>query len=193
MTKYALTLLLLFFGIISVGTSTIFIFANAVQTNNCTDISFCWAHVYDPNRLEKQQKQTFITVTGTVHDDPKSEPDGDTHFVLALDPSFAYLSKQINCQKTSTTGFDDVALVQAQGQGQIQPTPCNLIIVEIICHNPIDSAKFPNPAKACGNYHSSEIMTPKYNQYLSVSGSYVFDKDHGDWAEIHPVFKIDVK
>ena len=36
-------------------------------------------------------------------------------------------------------------------------------------------------------------MTPKYGQYLSVSGSYVFDKDHHDWAEIHPVFKIDVK
>ena len=94
-------------------------------------------------------------------------------FLRILDPTFAHLSKPINCKK-HTTGFEDVALVQGQGQ---QTSNCNKIIVEIICHNSIDSKKFPKPAAACGNYHSSEITTPKYGQHLRVSGSYVFDHD----------------
>jgi len=35
-------------------------------------------------------------------------------------------------------------------------------------------------------------MTPKYGQHLRVSGIYVYDHDHGDWAEIHPIFKMEL-
>ncbi len=70
-----------------------------------------------------------ICQIGTVHDDLKNEHDGDTHFVLTLDSPFAHLSKPINCQKTSTTCFEDVAL------GSAQQSSYNLIIVEIIWHN----------------------------------------------------------
>jgi hypothetical protein len=188
MNNYFYTLLVMFMSITSISGLLTFAhyFANAQKATNCTDIIFCWNHVYDPNRLLKQQ--TFITVTGNVSDNPISEPDGDTHFVLTLDPTFAHLSKPINCEKHAT-GFEDVALVQGQAQ---QTTQCNKIVVEIICHNSIDSTKKPKPAQACGNYHSSEIMTPKYGQHLRVSGSYVLDHDHGDWAEIHPVFKTEL-
>lgn len=161
-------------------------FVNAQKATNCSNITFCWNHVYDPSRLVKQQ--TFITVTGNVNDNPISKPDGDTHFVLALDPAFAHLSKPINCQRHAT-GFEDVVFVQDQAQ---QTTKCNQIIVEIICHGPIDSTKYPKTASTCGNYHSSEILTPKYGQHLRVSGSYVLDHDHGDWPEIHPVFKTEL-
>jgi hypothetical protein len=188
MNKYFHTLLFVFVGITSISGLLTFAhyLATAQTATNCTDITFCWNHVYDPNRLLKQQ--TFVTVTGNVTDDPISEPDGDTHFVITLDPTFAHLSKPINCEKHAT-GFEDAALVQGQGQ---QTSNCNKIIVEIICHNSIDSKKFPKPAAACGSYHSSEIMTPKYGQHLRVSGSYVFDHDHNDWAEIHPVFKLEL-
>ena len=119
MNNYFYTLLFVFISITSISGLLTFAhyLANAQTATNCTDIAFCWNHVYDPNRLLKQQ--TFITVTGNVTDNPISEPDGDTHFVLTLDPTFAPLSKPINCEKHAT-GFEDVVLVQGQSTTNTQ-------------------------------------------------------------------------
>ena len=81
MNKYFHTLLLVLVGITSISGLLTFAhyFATAQTATNCRYITFCWNHVYDPNRLLEQQ--TFVTVTGNVTDNPISEPDGDTHFV----------------------------------------------------------------------------------------------------------------
>ena len=82
-------------------------------------VDFLWTHVYSPSRLKVQKD--CITVTGVVNDNPSHEKDGDTHFVIRLDANQPNLSQPTNCQPTSSG--------------------CNYLIVEIICHNPIDSSR----------------------------------------------------
>jgi hypothetical protein len=135
----------------------------------CSNIDYLWTHTYDPNRLAV--KQSCATVTGTVYDNPRHEPDGDTHFILSLDPKQPPLSQPNNC---------------------IPSTPkCNLLIVEIICHNSIDQVHYPKAATACSNYKSG-ISDPYYNEHVSVSGRSVLDTDHGSWGEIHPASDIHI-
>lgn len=115
-----------------------------------------YTHVYDSGRLEVHAK--CITITGTVEDDPRHEPDGDTHFILTLDPAYVHLSRDNNC-KPATHG-------------------CNLLIVEVICHNPIDKISYPKAEEKCGTY-KSPVTDPKYGEHVSVTGRYVLDTDHG--------------
>jgi len=64
-----------------------------------------WARLYDPSRLALQQH--CVTVKETVYDNPKHEPDGNTHFIIALDPEDAHYSKPSNCASLATTkGFN---------------------------------------------------------------------------------------
>ncbi len=72
------------------------------QTDPCSNtvtlarIDSLWSHVYDSKRLAVQKP--CITVTGTVEDDPRHEPDGDTHFILTLDPAPTGYSRDNNCK-----------------------------------------------------------------------------------------------
>lgn len=104
--------------------------SNPVTLNR---IDSLWLHVYDSKRLAV--KTPCITVTGTVEDDPRHEPDGDTHFILTLDSKFTGYSRDNNC-KPATHG-------------------CNLLIVELICHNPIAQSYQKNAGVACGTYKSA--------------------------------------
>jgi hypothetical protein len=42
---------------------------------------------------------------------------------------------------------------------------------------------------ACKNFHQN-IYIPPVDTHVQVTGSYVLDKEHGKWAEIHPVTSI---
>lgn len=144
------------------------------QTDPCSNtvtlarIDSLWSHVYDSKRLAVQKP--CITVTGTVEDDPRHEPDGDTHFILTLDPAATGYSRDNNC-KPAKHG-------------------CNLLIVELICHNRIDWSYQKNAGVACGIY-KSQITDPKYGEHVSVTGRYVYDTDNGSWGEIHPASDVD--
>lgn len=125
-----------------------------------------WSHVYDSKRLAVQKP--CITVTGTVEDNPRHEPDGDTHFILTLDPKYTGYSHN-NCKST------------APG--------CNYLIVELICHNPI-AQSYHNTAEVAGGKYQSGIKDPTYGEHVSVTGRYVYDTDNGSWGEIHPASDV---
>lgn len=59
------------------------------------------------------------------------------------------------------------------------------LVVEIICeHNPEDAGS----AAACSGL-TSQVLIPRVNDYIRVTGSYVTDREYG-WNEIHPVTRI---
>lgn len=59
------------------------------------------------------------------------------------------------------------------------------LVVEIICeHNPEDAGS----AAACAGL-TSQVMIPRVDDYIRVTGSYVTDREYG-WNEIHPVTRI---
>jgi len=62
------------------------------------------------------------------------------------------------------------------------------LVVEIICVGSITQA---DAVSACQNY-SNNIPVPNVGQRITVSGPYVLDTDHYDWAEIHPVYSLTV-
>ncbi|HYA84463.1 MAG TPA: hypothetical protein VEH06_13605 [Candidatus Bathyarchaeia archaeon] len=139
------------------------------STTTTARIDSLWLHVYDSGRLKQMPIGNCVTVTGTVEDDPRHEPDGDTHFILTLDPKFTGYSRDNNCKPA------------AHG--------CNLLIVELICHNPIAQSYQKNARVACGTYKSG-ITDPKYNEHVSVTGRYVYDTDNQSWGEIHPASDV---
>ena len=42
---------------------------------------------------------------------------------------------------------------------------------------------------ACQDFHQN-IEVPPVGTHVELTGSYVLDKEHGNWAEIHPVTSI---
>ena len=42
---------------------------------------------------------------------------------------------------------------------------------------------------ACQNFHQG-IDIPPVGSHIQVTGSYVLDKEHSEWAEIHPITTI---
>ena len=42
---------------------------------------------------------------------------------------------------------------------------------------------------ACQNY-TNNITIPTINDHITVTGSYVLDTDHHNWAEIHPAYTL---
>jgi hypothetical protein len=42
---------------------------------------------------------------------------------------------------------------------------------------------------ACQDFHQN-IVIPPIGSHVNITGSYVLDKEHGNWAEIHPVTSI---
>jgi hypothetical protein len=62
------------------------------------------------------------------------------------------------------------------------------LVVEIICVGQITQT---DAVSACQNY-SNNIPVPNVGQRITVSGPYVLDTDHYNWAEIHPVYSLTV-
>jgi hypothetical protein len=60
------------------------------------------------------------------------------------------------------------------------------IVVEPICQHSITQT---DVIPACSNFHQN-INIPEVGSHVNVTGSYVLDKEHNGWAEIHPVTSI---
>jgi len=119
-----------------------------------------WNHVYNPSRL--QIVDSCITITGTI-DSIRAEKDGDLHIRLAVDSQYSHLINQAN--KDNQFGG---------------------LVLEPICVREVTQA---SAIAACQNFRQS-IDIPLVGTHVKVTGSYVLDHEHNDWAEIHPITSI---
>jgi hypothetical protein len=119
-----------------------------------------WDHVYNPSRL--QVIDSCKTVTGII-DSIRTEADGDFHIRLKLDSQFSNLINSANIK------------------GQHGD-----MVVEPICINPVTQA---DAISSCQNFRQN-IGIPPVGSHVEITGSYVLDRQHGGWAEIHPVTSI---
>ena len=101
-------------------------------------------------------------VTGIVKELGENE-DGDTHLLLKLDPGQEDLLTKRNIKKKDGN-----------------------LVAEVVCANKITDKK---AVEACRGF-SNSIALPAVGDHVRVTGSYVLDS-HNDWAEIHPVSKIE--
>jgi hypothetical protein len=130
-----------------------------------------WKHVYRPSRL--LVKQDCVTVTGTIvdatahlsyheADGVRHEGDGDTHGWLKVDPPFA-------------------ALINA---GNVSYEEGNLVF-ELVCHYTVTQ---PDAQSACAGF--ADHTTIPVGAHVAMTGTFVQDKNHKKWNEIHPVSRI---
>lgn len=130
------------------------------HTSNCSDPDSISSHVYSPDRLTVVQ--SCITASGIV-ENLLEEADGDYHLRLALDDRYSNLTNSANDQYQ----YGD-------------------LVVEIICALPITQQ---DAVTACQGY-TNNITIPNVNENITVTGPYVLDTNHYDWAEIHPVYTL---
>jgi hypothetical protein len=133
------------------------------NTSQCSDPDSISSHIYNPQRLD--MIKSCITASGVV-DDVRQEADGDYHIILAPDPAYSNLTNSGN-QQHVTNGD---------------------LVVEIICALPVTQ---PDAVSACQNY-SNAITIPSINDHITVTGPYVLDTQHYNWAEIHPVYTLTI-
>jgi hypothetical protein len=119
-----------------------------------------WDHVYHPSRL--QVIASCKSVLGII-ESKRVEKDGDYHIRVKLDSPFSNLINSANIKNQ----FGD-------------------LVVELICVNRVTQA---DAISACQNFHQN-ISIPPIGSHVNIMGSYVLDKEHGNWAEIHPVTSI---
>jgi hypothetical protein len=119
-----------------------------------------WKHVYNPSRL--QVVAPCKSVLGII-ESKRVERDGDYHIRVKLDSQFSNLINSANIKNQ----FGD-------------------LVVEPICVNRVTQT---DAISACQNFHQN-ISIPPTGAHVNITGSYVLDKEHGMWAEIHPVTSI---
>ena len=115
------------------------------------------------NPYRLQVIKSCITVSGVV-DNVIQEADGDYHLRLALDSQYSNLTNAGNQHQ-----YGD-------------------LVVEIICALPITQS---DAVSACQNY-TNNITIPSINDHIIVTGPYVLDTNHYNWAEIHPVYTLTI-
>ena len=131
-----------------------------------------WKHVYHPTRLIV--RNDCVTVTGTIvdatadqshhqQDGVRHEGDGDTHGWIKVDAQFSDL---INAGNTS----------DEEGN----------LVFELVCHYTVkqDDAKAP-----CQGF-TDHTKIPPVGSHVAVRGTFVTEKNHAKWNEIHPVSSI---
>src|SRR5256712_9257666 len=133
---------------------------NVGSTSSCSDPASISSHVYHPYRL--QIVKSCITASGTV-DRVIEEADGDVHVRTILDQAYVNLTNSANDQYQ----YGD-------------------LVVEIICVNPPSQM---DAIPACQDY-TNQIPDPSAGQHITITGPYVLDTDHYNWAEIHPVYSL---
>jgi hypothetical protein len=134
--------------------------SSSVPTSSDQCDQSLWDHVYNPTRL--QVVDYCKTVSGTI-ESIRTERDGDFHVRVKLDPEFSDMINSANIQGQ----FGD-------------------LVVEPICVNPVTQ---PSAISACQDFHQN-IEVPPVGSHVEITGSYVLDNEHGNWAEIHPVTSI---
>jgi len=136
------------------------VISSAVSASSNQCDQSLWKHVYNPNRL--QVVNPCKSATGVI-ESKRVEKDGDYHIRVKLDPQFSRLINSANIQNQ----FGD-------------------LVVEPICVNKVTQA---DAISACQNFHQN-ISIPPIGSHVKITGAYVLDKEHGNWAEIHPVTSI---
>jgi len=131
-------------------------------STSCSDPANISDHIYNPYRLDVIK--SCITASGVV-DNVLEEADGDYHVRLILDPQYSNLTNNANDQYQ----YGD-------------------LIVEIICALPITQQ---DAVSACQGY-TNNITIPSIDQHITVTGPYVLDTEHYNWAEIHPVYTLTI-
>jgi hypothetical protein len=117
-------------------------------------------HVYHAYRLHLIDP--CKTVSGTIVA-IRSEADGDYHVLLALDSQYSSLLRSAN---------------YSGEHGDL--------VLEPICQHSITQADAVGPCSG----PVSNVPIPPIGTHVSATGSYVYDLDHGGWAELHPLFEI---
>jgi len=133
----------------------------STSSSSCRGPASISSHIYNSYRV--QIVKSCITASGTV-DRVIDEADGDIHLRTHLDPAYSNLTNSGN-----------------QGYPQYGD-----LVVEIICVNPPSQT---DAIPACQNY-TNQIPVPSAGQHITITGPYVLDTDHYNWAEIHPVYSL---
>jgi hypothetical protein len=115
------------------------------------------------NPYRLQIIKSCITASGIV-DNVLQEADGDYHVRLRLDSQYSNLTNAGNQHQ-----YGD-------------------LVVEIICALRITQS---DAVSACQNY-TNNITIPSINNHITVTGPYVLDTNHYNWAEIHPVYTLTI-
>lgn len=126
-------------------------------------------YIYNPNRLAVQAD--CIRVTGEVLAKVQ-EADGDFHIRILVDPQFQSLLTSANQQQCANND-----------QGV---RTCGLLVVEPVCVNPVTQA---DAVATCASDPDPLVSLPNVGQHVWLEGRYVFDNDHGGWAELHPLYR----
>jgi len=129
---------------------------SSVSTSSNQCDQSLWNHIYNPARL--QVIDTCKSVTGVI-ESKRVENDDDYHIRVKLDPPFSNLINSANIKNQ----FGD-------------------LVVEPICVNKVTQT---DAISACQNFRQN-ISIPPTGRHVNITGSYVLDKEHGNWAEIHP-------
>jgi hypothetical protein len=120
-------------------------------------------YVYDPTRLEVLQ--ACIRVTGIV-DGMWVAPDGDTNFLLRLDPPYQHLLTPGNeeGEERGDLGIEAVCTV----------SPVDPIVMALCA---ADRDPYAQP-------------TPRIGAHVWMEGRYILDLNHGSHAELHPLYRM---
>jgi len=107
--------------------------------------------------------KSCITASGVV-DNVLQEADGDYHVRLRVDSQYSNLTNAGNQHQ-----YGD-------------------LVVEIVCALPVTQ---PDAVSTCQNY-TNNITIPSINDHITVTGPYVLDTNHYNWAEIHAVYTLTI-
>lgn len=103
-----------------------------------------------------------IRVSGVVAE-VRTEADGDLHLLLALDSAYAYLLTPAN---------------QGWERGDL--------VVEPVC---VRSVTQLDAIEVCAADPDPLSVLPRQGDYVWMEGRYVYDLEHGGWAELHPLYR----
>jgi hypothetical protein len=118
-------------------------------------------YVYNPDRLLVQS--ACVRVTGVVQA-VRGEADGDFHILIALDPTYAHLLRPAN---------------QGEELGDL--------VIEPVCVKDVSQADAIDACSA--DPDPLHAPYPAIGEGVWMEGRYVFDLDHGGWAELHPLYR----
>lgn len=117
-------------------------------------------YVYDPGRLTV--KARCLRVSGVI-DAVRQEADGDLHILLRLDAAYRRYLTPAN---------------QGEELGDL--------VVEPVCVHPVTQA---DAIAACAADPDPLQDLPHTGMRVWMEGRWVLDTDHGDWAELHPLYR----
>ena len=117
-------------------------------------------YIYHPSRLEVAA--ACIRVTGVVAE-VRTEADGDLHILLALNAAYLHLLTPAN---------------QGVERGDL--------VVEPVCVRAVTQA---DAIEICAADPDPMTVLPRQGDYVWMEGRYVFDLEHGGWAELHPLYR----